>query len=875
MELVEREDGLQRLAAALSDAVNGSGRVVLVRGEAGIGKTSLVRAFIDRIEGDGSTGSGSGGSGGDGPVVLSGRCDDLATPRELGPLWDLARHVPPLEAALESGDRSRIYQAALDLIGRNRPTVLLLEDLHWADAATLDLVKVLGRRIDRSRALLVATYRDDEIDDDHPLRSVIGDLPPDAVERIALAPLSRDGIERLAAGSGRDVELLLAESDGNPFYVSELLAGEPGEVPASVEDATRSRAAGLSASARALIDLVAVVPRSTPVEVVTGLADWSAALDEAVGHGLVDFDGTSISFRHELARRAIEGGLSTARRLEANRMVLAVLLATGASPACVVHQAVEAADVDAIVDQAPKAARQAATAESHAEAVAHYRRLEPHLDRFEPAERAELLEAWSREAQIELEVAESLDLARRAVELRRNLGDDRMLALTLRWLSRAAWSAGERAEAEAAATEAIATLEAAGPSVELASALSTAAQLEMLAFAHADAVATADRSIALVAELGDRRVRANVLVNRGSAMAMAGMDGGDDVLADAIERAAAIGEIDEVIRGQVNRTWAFLLHRELPAALTEIDRAIAVAVEHNHVGFEIYAKATKGLIQVLTGDWLAVEDLAPALRQDRSRSELVLLPAVGIVRARRGADGARDLLEEGWSLASSSQELQRTAVAAAAVAEAAWIEDRLDEIGPLVLPVLAEAKRVGAEWLAGALAYWAWKAGAIDGRSEDQLAGVSRPHTDQIAGRWPEAADAWAARSMPYEEALALTEGDIEARLEGLRRLDGLGAEAVAAKVRAGLRSDGVRQLPRGPRASTRGNPAGLTARQAEVLALLTAGRTNPEIADRLFISPRTVDHHVSAILAKLDVSTREEAVAAGADLGLVGNVGG
>ncbi|MEM9562411.1 MAG: AAA family ATPase [Actinomycetota bacterium] len=857
MELVEREVEFTRLQAALDAATDGSGRVVLVRGEPGIGKTALIRAFVDQLPADGPGR----------PEVLLGRCDDLATPRELGPIWDLAASVPPLAAALASGDRAKVYVAALDLIGRPRTTVILLEDLHWADAATLDLVKVIGRRIDTARALLVATYRDDDVVVGDRIRAVVGDLPPHAVERLALEPLGPDGVRRLAEGTGRDADRLLAESDGNPFFVAELLSSADGEVPASVEDATRSRAAQLSPVARALVEQVAVVPRAAPVEVAAAVEGWSDAVDEAVARGLVEYDGSVISFRHQLARRAIVAGLPAARRRQLNATALAVLTELRAPAAEIVHHAEEAGDVDAIVAHAPEAARQAAAAESHTQALEHYRRLGPHLDRFEPRAEAELLDAWSRAAIVEVRIEEALDLARRSVARWRQLGDDVALADELGWLSRAAWSAGERAEAEAASAEAIALLEPAGPSSELANALSTRAQLEMLAFDHADAVATAERALAIVSELGDRRFRANILVNRGSAMAMEAVAGGDEALVEAIGEAAALDDLGEVIRGRVNRAWAFLVHRRLDDAVEELDGAIAEAVAHDLFSFELYGAATRALVQTLTGDWHAVEDLAPGLaREEPSRERLVLLPAVGIVRARRGVEGASELLDQAWRLASASRELQRTAVSGAAVAELAWIDDRLDEIGPIVLPVLDEALRVSCSWFAGALAYWAWKAGALDVAP----AGISEPHRLQIEGRWQEAADRWHELGMPYERALALAEGDTDARLEALRLLDELGAEAVAAKLRSELRADGVRQLPRGPRPSTRGNPAGLTARQVEVVELLAVGRTNPEIADQLFISPRTVDHHVSAILAKLDVATRDEAVAAAADLGVV-----
>ena len=216
---------------------------MLVSGEAGIGKTSVVERFIERNP--------------SGTRVLWGTCEALFTPRPLGPLYDIAHQgQPALRALLEDGEnRATLFAAVLaELAHDPPPTVLVIEDIHWADEATLDLVKFLARRIHRIPALLILTYRDDEIDRDHPLRLVLGDLPARDVVRLQLPPLSEAVVMALAEQAGRPTERLYATTGGNPFYVTEVLASHAQGIPVTIRDAVMTRVARLSPGAREVLD---------------------------------------------------------------------------------------------------------------------------------------------------------------------------------------------------------------------------------------------------------------------------------------------------------------------------------------------------------------------------------------------------------------------------------------------------------------------------------------------------------------------------------------------------------------------------------------------------------------------------------------------
>ena len=371
MALLERDVVLERLDTLLEEARNGSGRVVLVRGEAGIGKTSVVRAFTDAHRDDSH--------------ILWGGCDDLLTPRPLGPLWDMAFDEPGLEEVLRSDDRYETVGAVYELLARSlRPTVLVIEDAHWADEATLDLIRFLGRRIDRTHAILVVTFRDDEVAGDHPLRVALGDLPSGLVERIRLSPLSMEAVAELA---GDDAEHLWKVSEGNPFFVTELISSGDDMVPASVREAVRARLHRLSDAGHALVELVSVVPRRAEIALVEEILGPSqAAILECEEAGILEVRGETLAFKHELARRSAEEDLPVIRRRALNQSVLEACEQFGEDLVRCAHHAREAQDAEAIIRLVPEAARRAAELESHREALAHLSALEPYLDQLEPSQ---------------------------------------------------------------------------------------------------------------------------------------------------------------------------------------------------------------------------------------------------------------------------------------------------------------------------------------------------------------------------------------------------------------------------------------------------------------------------------------------------------
>lgn len=363
--MLERSRELSVLRDELRDAVAGNGRIALVSGEAGIGKTTLVRAFAEEASSN--------------VRVLQGTCEALLTPRPLGPIHDIAQDVGGdlLEAVVSETDNRATLAALLAELGAT-PTLAILEDMHWADAATLDALTYLGRRLDSTHCLLVVSFRNDELGLNHPLRVVVGGLPSASTKRIALEPLSVRAVAELARKADRSPHRLHTATAGNPFFVTEVLASGSDEIPATIRDAVLARAARLSPPGRKLLDAIAVVPGETPVWLLEQLAgDDVRHLDECLATGMLVSARASVQFRHELARLAIEEALPPDRRVALNRTAVRALESppTGVLDlAALAHHADAADDARAVLRFAPAAGEQASRLGAHGEAAAHYER---------------------------------------------------------------------------------------------------------------------------------------------------------------------------------------------------------------------------------------------------------------------------------------------------------------------------------------------------------------------------------------------------------------------------------------------------------------------------------------------------------------------
>jgi DNA-binding CsgD family transcriptional regulator/tetratricopeptide (TPR) repeat protein len=864
VELVEREGALAALASWLGEAGTGAGRLALVAGEAGIGKTSLVQTFCDEHA--------------DEARVWWGSCDALSTPRPLGPLHDIARMARGELSSLMASDASRHerFSGFLEALSWPlQPTIAVFEDVHWADEATRDLLVFVARRVADVNAMVVLTYRDDEVGSDHPLRQVLGSVATlDAARRLVLPRLSPSAVTALAAASQVDGQQVYRVTGGNPFFVTEVLAGDTGQVPDTVRDAVLARAGRLSRSARSVLEAAAVVPDRVEIELVRTVAMGgdTEAIEECVKAGLLLTTGRSLKFRHELARLAVEGSVSGTRQPGLHAAVLGYLSEqTGADPARLAYHAEQAGDRDAVLTHAPVAGERASRLGAHREAAVHYERALAHAEGIDPHDRAALLDHHADECTAIDDETAALVSYDGAVTAWREVGDPERTATALARRAYALWGVGRNEEARVSVEEATSLLEHRPPGLALATTYTYSAHLHMLARQIPPAIELGQRAVAIAEDHHDVALLGRALNIVGAAQWFVDPDQAERTLARALEAAHRSG--DDTIVGVVMRMLGSGSGevRRYDVADHWLREGIRWCAEHDLDIHGDYCLAWLARSCFELGRWTEAGEVASEAAGRPSQhapTRIVALTALGRLRIRRGDTGADAPLSEAWDLAHATGDLQRLWPAAAGRAEAAWLAGRPDDIAGLVTETFELAVRLGQAWPVGELGFWLWRAGELRIPPE----GAATPFALQIAGDWRAAAHEWERIGCPYEVAVALADGD---EPDELRRaftiLAGLGAAPMTDRVAAKLRGSGVHDLPRRPSRATADNPAGLTGRQLEVLGQLAEGRTNTEIGAALHISPKTVGHHVSAILDKLGVADRREAARLARDRGLIG----
>ncbi|GAA2479619.1 ATP-binding protein [Terrabacter carboxydivorans] len=889
MTLLERVEHLRAVAGYLDDARAGHGRLVYVSGEAGIGKTSFVTAS--------ATAARSAAR------VAVGGCDGSATPVPLGPLRDM---LPLLPADLwpDGADRQDVFTRLVDVLRtppRQEPYLLVVEDAHWADEATLDLLRHLARRIHGCRALVLVTYRPEDATAGGALRMLLGDTASaSGTRRIDLPPLSPRAVATLMAersgdhshAGAVDAARLHDVTGGNSFFVTEVLSGDSVGVPPTVRDAVLARVARLDESSRRALEVVALAGSRAETDLLEGLlSDGLSVLDEPLDRGLLVMTGHEVMFRHELGRLAVAGEVPAGRRIHIHRRLLAALESRGADPARLAHHADVAGDSRSVLAHAPEAAARAARLGAHREAVDQYRRALHHaaalpVDEVAPARRAELL--WSLGYELYLtdhieDAIESVEAARRIWD---GAGDATRVGDAWRCLSRLSWFAGRKDDAEAQAAIAIDVLEGSA-SFELALAYSNRAQLRMLATDLAGTREWAHRTLDLADRLDDgagrTEVRVHALNNLGTIeMAAGDFVSGSVMLTDSLQQARASDLHEHAARAYCNLASSAVLQRRHEDARRYFREGIEYCSDRDLDSWTLYLEGWQAQLDLDSGHLAAARDQAESLLRHpdiASVGEVEPLVALAHVRGRVGDAGADELLDRAWSLAWGMQELQRVAPVVAVRCEFAWLAGDLGEATRVAAEAWPLAESADCPWNRGSVARWlvgpgADGAGGAQGGAPGSVGPVgpvetlvrsavagplAPPFAAEVAGAWREAATIWRSLGCPFDEGLALARsGDRDSLTEAVAIFERIGAHAAAARARADLRARGW-TAPRAPRPATRKHPSGLTPRETEVLELLEQGHTDAGIAECLVISRRTAEHHVASVLTKLGVESRRE----------------
>jgi DNA-binding CsgD family transcriptional regulator len=855
--LLERDAELSLLSAAANQAKGGEGgRLIFITGEAGIGKSALIRQFAathPEVE------------------TLVGVCEPMGAAEALAPLFDIAGDLgPAVLDRLTWGQASTTLYALVigELQEQGKSRLVCFEDVQWADQATLDLLRFIGRRADRLSTLVVATFREEDAGTRSPLTLVLGDLATaSGVQRIELKPLSEQATTQLAARTGTDPQELHRRTGGNPFFITEILAAGGDRVPATVRDAVLARVQRLADPTRLALEAAAAIGPRFDESLFEALIDrldlprWT--LHSSVFTGMLRHDQQTLEFRHSLAQTAIAEAIPAERLQNLHQIILDELrqrtAGPDAYPALVLH-AERAGDSEAVAHYAPLAADRAAAFNAHREAAALYAKA-LHYSKESERMRPLLAERQADELGLSGDHQAALAAYRIATVAWRAQGDALGLARSLIRTAALSFLEGNHDEADRAETEAIAHLELLPASRELAQAYESRARHRFMTWRSNEARQWASKALVIAVELGDEGIELQAGVIFAASGLLEGAEDARAALLDSLDRAQIMGDADLTARTAFYLMWLPMLRHDYRGVEDAYRRGIACADEHQLDYWRQLLTASWVRFCLEQGRWREAIERGQSITASPAGSAVALLPsltAIGRIRARRGEPGARQMLDKAMVVAAQHPALEAVTGSLPASAEAAWLEGDLQRAIDEARAALAGGAGAQNAWWNGELCCWLRRSGA----PVDDPPNIAEPYALELNGNFESAAAWWDNCGCHYEAAIVRTFSDGSERItDAIATFDSLGATPAAAWARNRLRSLGVSSVPRGPRPSTTANPARLTQREQEVLELVAQGLSNPAIGKQLFLSPKTVERHLSSVLSKLDATTRSQAV--------------
>ncbi len=855
MQLVERESFISFLETKFERVAGNEGHTMLICGEAGIGKTSLVNTFCRQYKND--------------AVIFQGSCDALTTPRPLAPVYDIASQLRhDLWGNHEhNDDRAALFTAVLqELEQQKKPVLIVFEDIHWADEATLDFIKFLARRIKRIRCLFILTYRDNEINARHPLRSLLGQLPPDTFTRMQLVPLSRPAVEKMAMEKGYNGEDVYSISGGNPFYVSEILASYSPGVPDNIRDSILSVYYQQPEKTKQVWELIAIVPGGFECEYLAKMEPlYTDAISDSLESKILIINQGLIFFKHELYRRAIESSLSPLRRVSLNKKILDRFLESFKyknENERILHHAKGANEYELIAQYTLLSARHAATLGAHIEASKLYLSAIENYRGTNKRQLIELYELYAYECYLTSKNKDAILYIEKSLKLWQEQNDQENIGNCLRFLSRLWWFEGKTELAHSYALQAIELLQNQPSSKAKAMAYSNLSRLKMSEDLADECLYWGELGVVIAREVDDQETISTSLNNMGSALMLSGstLQKGVDFIYQSLDIALKNSYHEFAARAYTSLLTIGVSIKEYEIARKALNEGLLYCEEKDIDSQKTYMLAYQARLDLETGNWneaytvaeelLRNDDLLPILKS-------CTLPVFATLKMRKGHQDALTILLEAKKLAFETKELQRIIPTIFALLEYEWITGESYLETELITYAINWLVGLGKFSKKSRFYFWLWKAGKEHLIPDGQYDDLDKENLTTAEKQ----TELWEKWTCPYEQALALAEQGEECKKKALLTIKELGADAVYEKMKREMREAGIKNIPRGIRNTTRSNLAHLTDREVDVLRLLKEGLQNKEIAERLFISAKTVDHHISSILLKLEVKSRVKAV--------------